>query len=71
MSLELPPSIRTDLDVVLQDLTLASGSNEHRWNEEVMPGLKVVLYGEPAQNVTRTGIVSTIRIPRFPLSPIG
>jgi hypothetical protein len=26
--------------------------------------------GEPAQNV-RTGIVSTIQIPRFPLSPIG
>ena len=37
MSLELPPSIRTDLDVALQDLTLAS-------NERIYQAVQVHHY---------------------------
>jgi hypothetical protein len=35
------------LSVSLFTVSGLSGSNELRWNEEVLPGLKVVFYGEP------------------------
>jgi len=52
--------------------SLAAKNAEEFWLGNYSRGIaKNVNDGEPAQNVTRTGIVSTIQIPHFPLSPIG